>query len=334
MLMLIRYVVLEYSLLHLITTSIQRLPPVRSQVDHESHKLLKENVRQSHWKTKADQFKAQGNEHMKSGDFAKATLSYTKAIELYDKEPIYYSNRSLCNLRLKKFKEAVSDCDKTIQLDDKFVKAYYRRMQANESLGFAKLALEDCQKVLEIEPKNSEAINSYQRLKELSEMAKVDHESEKLSKENIKENDGKTRADQFKVQGNSSLNIGEYEKAASFYTESIKLWDKEPIYYSNRSLCFIKLERYDEAISDCDKAIELDDKCVKAYYRRMQANECLGLAKRALEDCHKVIEIDPKNTEAKASLLRINQRIKRYGELLETFDTCVCPWTLLQTSRS
>ncbi|KAL5285840.1 RPAP3 family protein [Megaselia abdita] len=290
----------------------QKMPPIRSQVDHESLKLLKENTKQSHWKSKADQFKIQGNEHMKSGDFEKATLSYTKAIELYDKEPIYYSNRSLCHIKLQKFNEAVSDCDKALKLDGKYVKAFYRRMLANEGLGFTRLALEDCLKVLEIDPKNTEALNCCQRLKNVSN--ETTHESEKLSKENIKENDVKTNADHFKNQGNDFLKSGNYEKAASLYSEAIKLYNKDPFYFTNRSLCFIKLEKFDEAISDCDKAIELDDKCVKAYYRRMQANECLGLAKRALEDCQKVIEIDPKNSEAKASFQRINQRIKRYDK--------------------
>lgn len=204
-----------------------------------------------------------------------------------------------------------------IKLDDRFVKAYYRRMQANESLGLAKRALEDCLKVLDLDPKNSEAISSCQRLKGLS--LKVDQESDKLSKESMKENEVRTNADSFKTQGNEYSKAGNYEKAVSLYTDAIKLYDKEPIYFSNRSLCFIKLEKFDEAIADCDKAVELDANCVKAFYRRMQANECLGLAKRALEDCQKVLDIDPKNTEAMASYQRINQRIKRYGECFEMF---------------
>lgn len=70
---------------------------------------------------------------------------------------------------------------------------------------------------------------------------------------------------------------------------------------------------YDNCIDDCDAAIELDKLCVKAYYRRMQANESLGNNMEALKDCTTVLAIDPKNYEAKRSLERINDRLRKIG---------------------
>lgn len=44
-------------------------------------------------------FKELGNKCVKSGDYAAAIEHYTKAIEI-NEDPIYYTNRSVCYLRL------------------------------------------------------------------------------------------------------------------------------------------------------------------------------------------------------------------------------------------
>jgi len=66
-------------------------------------------------------------------------------------------------------------------------------------------------------------------------------------------------------------------------------------------------------VDDCEAAIALDKLCVKAYYRRMQANESLGNNMEALKDCTTVLTLDPKNIEAKRSLERINERLRKIG---------------------
>lgn len=71
------------------------------------------------------------------------------------------------------------------------------------------------------------------------------------------------------------------------------------------------MHRYDECIEDCDRAIEIDNLAVKAYYRRMMANESLGNNMDALKDCTTVLTIEPKNSEAKRSLERINERLRK-----------------------
>ena len=71
------------------------------------------------------------------------------------------------------------------------------------------------------------------------------------------------------------------------------------------------MNRYDECIEDCDRAIEIDNLAVKAYYRRMMANESLGNNMDALKDCTTVLMIEPKNSEAKRSLERINERLRK-----------------------
>jgi serine/threonine-protein phosphatase 5 len=93
---------------------------------------------------------------MKSGDFEDAVTSYTKSINLYDKEPAAFSNRALANLKLKKFSQTIEDSTKCLELDPKFVKAYHRRGKAYQSCGKYELAIKDYQKILEVEPENAD----------------------------------------------------------------------------------------------------------------------------------------------------------------------------------
>ncbi|XP_030558399.1 RNA polymerase II-associated protein 3 [Drosophila novamexicana] len=119
------------------------------------------------------------------------------------------------------------------------------------------------------------------------------------------------KANDIKDRGNNYVKQSDYERAIEAYTEAIDVYSQDPIYFINRALCYLKLERYDNCVEDCDAAIGLDKLCVKAYYRRMQANESMGNNMEALKDCTTVLAIDPKNLEAKRSLERINQRLRK-----------------------
>ncbi|KAM7345344.1 RNA polymerase II-associated protein spaghetti [Cochliomyia hominivorax] len=118
-------------------------------------------------------------------------------------------------------------------------------------------------------------------------------------------------ANEIKDRGNKHVKLCEYTKAIEAYTQAIELYPDDAVYYSNRALCYLKLERYNECIEDCERAIDIDSLAVKAYYRRMMANESLGHNMDALKDCTTVLMIEPKNSEAKRSLERINDRLRK-----------------------
>uniref|UniRef100_A0A1A9ZQV7 RNA polymerase II-associated protein 3 n=1 Tax=Glossina pallidipes TaxID=7398 RepID=A0A1A9ZQV7_GLOPL len=56
-----------------------------------------------------------------------------------------------------------------------------------------------------------------------------------------------------------------------------------------------------------------DNLAVKPNYRRMSAHESLGDNMDALKGCTSVLTIDPKNGEAKRSVERINERLRKTG---------------------
>lgn len=120
------------------------------------------------------------------------------------------------------------------------------------------------------------------------------------------------KANEFKTRGNDCVKNGQHEKAVKYYTEAINLNKSDPVFYTNRALCYLKQSKFAECIDDCSKAIGLDGKAVKAYYRRMQAREQMpgGNLKLAWADCKMVLQLDPKNGEAQRGLDRLLKLMK------------------------
>ncbi|KAH7117942.1 Metallo-dependent phosphatase-like protein [Dendryphion nanum] len=105
----------------------------------------------------ATQLKNKGNEAFKKQDWPAAVDFYTKAIELYDKEPSFYTNRAQANIKLEAYGFAIADADKAIELDPNNVKAYYRRASANTAILHHREALRDWKLVVKKAPNDATA---------------------------------------------------------------------------------------------------------------------------------------------------------------------------------
>ncbi|KAF5300924.1 hypothetical protein FQR65_LT09087 [Abscondita terminalis] len=108
--------------------------------------------------------KEKGNNFVKQQKWDQAIACYTKAIEYYAYDPIFYANRALCYLKIENYKEAESDCTSALQLDKTYVKAYQRRAAAREALNQLTEAHSDLLKVFDYEPNNKESKNALLKL--------------------------------------------------------------------------------------------------------------------------------------------------------------------------
>ena len=131
-------------------------------------------------KLDADVFKEKGNTLVKSQNYEQAIEFYTKAIQVYNKDPVYFCNRALCYLKTNQLKECVEDCGKSIELDANYDKAYYRRMQAYEALDQNILAVKDCLKVMELLPTPQKFKVDYDRLHNNIKMEENERENQKI----------------------------------------------------------------------------------------------------------------------------------------------------------
>ncbi|NXF91330.1 TOM34 protein, partial [Eubucco bourcierii] len=112
---------------------------------------------------RAQTLKEEGNELVKKGNHKKAVEKYSESLKL-NQECATYTNRALCYLSLKQYKEAVQDCTEGLRLDPKNVKALYRRAQALKELKDYKSSIADIKSLLKTEPKNTAALRLLQEL--------------------------------------------------------------------------------------------------------------------------------------------------------------------------
>jgi len=73
-------------------------------------------------------------------------------------------------------------------------------------------------------------------------------------------------AEDNKNKGNSSYSVGNFTEAITFYSTAIALNPTKATYYTNRALCYFKLQQWQLTVTDCEKGIGLDSQLVKAYY--------------------------------------------------------------------
>ncbi|RGB43637.1 hypothetical protein C1646_612681, partial [Rhizophagus diaphanus] len=71
-----------------------------------------------------------GNTYFSKKDYDSATREYSEAINLNPRNVVYYTNRALCYLRLKKYDNVISDCKTAISIDANSVKGHYMLGQA------------------------------------------------------------------------------------------------------------------------------------------------------------------------------------------------------------
>ncbi|NXP56719.1 TOM34 protein, partial [Heliornis fulica] len=112
---------------------------------------------------RAQILKEEGNELVKKGNHKKAVEKYSESLKL-NQECATYTNRALCYLALKQYKDAVQDCTEALKLDPKNVKALYRRAQAFKELKDYKSSIADTKNLLKTEPKNTAALRLLQEL--------------------------------------------------------------------------------------------------------------------------------------------------------------------------
>ncbi|AMD19717.1 HCL434Wp [Eremothecium sinecaudum] len=79
----------------------------------------------------------------------------------------------------------------------------------------------------------------------------------------------------LKDKGNECFKEKQYEQAIKYYDYALML-NKDPVFYSNRSACYVPLNQLEKVIEDTTEALKLKPDYTKCLLRRANANETLG----------------------------------------------------------
>lgn len=113
---------------------------------------------------KGQALKEEGNALVKKGEHKKAIEKYSQSLKHNPTEATTYTNRALCYLSVKQYRDAVRDCSEALVIDSSNVKALYRRAQAHKELKDVKACVNDLNSLLQVEPKNTAALKLLQEV--------------------------------------------------------------------------------------------------------------------------------------------------------------------------
>ncbi|XP_072536083.1 sperm-associated antigen 1 [Salminus brasiliensis] len=289
--------------------------------------------------------KNEGNQLFKNGQFGDALEKYTQAITGFTEAGIdspedlciLYSNRAACYLKDGNSSDCIADCSRALELKPFSLKPLLRRAMAYESMERYRKAYVDNKTVLQIDSSIQAAHDSVNRItrllieqdgadwrQKLPEIPVVplslrQHHTEPPPSTHIhKETDtqeaarsAETRFTSLKTEGNELVKKGQYQEAVGKYSECLKLKSDECAIYTNRALCFIKLERFAEAKQDCDSALKLESSNKKAFYRRALANKGLKDYEACSSDLQAVLRLDSSVQEAERELEEVTALLKQ-----------------------
>lgn len=108
-------------------------------------------------------------------------------------------------------------------------------------------------------------------------------------------------SEQLKNLGNVAFSHKNYDDAIQLYTKALVQDETNPILFSNRAMCQIKLSNWDKALQDCDSglALKCDDKTrIKLLFRKATTFKGMKSVKLALQYFQKVVDLDPSNEAA------------------------------------
>ncbi|XP_065137290.1 tetratricopeptide repeat protein 12 [Paramisgurnus dabryanus] len=110
---------------------------------------------------KANALRENGNKAFARGDYETAVRFYTEGLDQLRDMQALYTNRAQAFIKLKRYKEAISDCEWALRCNERCIKAYVH-------MGKSHLALQNftesriCyQKILEIEPQRETMVKAY-----------------------------------------------------------------------------------------------------------------------------------------------------------------------------
>lgn len=252
----------------------------------------------------AEAYKEKGNDEFRKGDFAKAIENYTYATEMDPKNPVYFTNRSMCYFKMGEHAKSLRDAEKSIKLNNNWVKGYYRAGMAQVEMGQFKEAVKSLEQAAAMEPATAAyseaAADAKRRL-----MATM------------------TKAEVTKFEGNELFKSGEIDKALAKYERAlteVKPTDEKTKaivsdIYANIAMCQQQRWDYSSVVESCTKCLEFAPQHVKALVRRAQAYESLEKYKAALADFDAASALSPELEIAYKGAVRLRGTLRKLGEL-------------------
>ncbi|XP_026452982.1 STI1-like protein isoform X2 [Papaver somniferum] len=109
-----------------------------------------------------------------------------------------------------------------------------------------------------------------------------------------------------KSRGTSAFRRKEYSLAVDWYTEALKTDPSDAAVLSNRSLCFVYLNKGNSALKDATQCVLARPDWPKAHYRKGVALKLLNRLDDAADAFLDCLKLDPENKELEAAFREVS----------------------------
>lgn len=252
--------------------------------------------------------KEKGNTAYKKKEFEAAVGHYDRALELFDEDISFLTNRAAVFFEMGEFQKSIADCDAAVERGRSLRADYKMIARALTRMGNCLVKMGDLE----------EAINIYQ--KALTEHRNADtldrlHAAEKT----LKQQQEAAYVDMGKCEeerelGNAAFKGARYPEAVKHYTEALKRGppgansDAHKL-YSNRAACYTKLGAWDAGVKDADECIRLAPDFAKGYSRKGHLQFFMKEFDKALVTYDQGLAHEPANEELREGKQRTLQAV-------------------------
>lgn len=226
-----------------------------------------------------DVWYARAEKAFRNNNLPEAISSFSKVIEINNKNKHAFYNRGLCYLYQFELEKAIFDFTEVINLDPKNPDAFNNRGLSFIYIGLPDSALKDLNQAISLDNNFIEAYIN--RATALIELQNYDQAIKDLSFA-IK-NDPKNPSP-FNEQGRIYYKKKEYKKAITSFSKAIELGMKSPVVYYNRGNAYFRNRQFKKAIDDYSIVLKSDTTNLEALNNRALAYDSLGMKDLADKD--------------------------------------------------
>ncbi|KAF8521602.1 hypothetical protein BU17DRAFT_75424 [Hysterangium stoloniferum] len=240
----------------------------------------------------ADRLKEQGNEAFKAKRYSEAIHLYTQAVDMNPTEPTYFTNRAACNMALKLFRAALTDCQNAaaLQTASPSPKTLVRLAKCHLALGSPNPALSAVRAALAVDSTNVAAKEVERAAARLEiHLSRVD-------------------------AARSKRDWGHARLALDQATREVE--GSEPIEWRCWRIEFdLARGNLEVAMSAANEAFQIDKKSPEVLCLRGLVMFLSSKLPLALQHVQQALMFDPENTRARKLMRRIKdvERIKEEG---------------------
>ncbi|GLC38660.1 Hsp70-Hsp90 organizing protein 3 [Pleodorina starrii] len=263
-------------------------------------------------KAEAQREKEAGNEAYKKKDFEAAISHYNRALELYDGDMTFLTNRAAVYFEQGKYEECIADCDAAVEKGRELRTDFKLIGRALSRKGNALVKMDRLEDAIAVYNKSLMEHRNADTLTLLNKTEKT------LKERREREYIDMGRAEEEREKGNTAFKEQRYPEAVQAYQEALKrgppsVNPEAYKLYSNLAACYTKLGAYPEGVKAADKCIELKPDFAKGYSRKGTLQYFMKEYDKAIETYNKGLELEPDNGELQDGLQRAVEAIGRFA---------------------